>query len=82
MRAGWLRRKPFPENQQDIPGLGLTIRDAQAQLMDRYAVLRRGGLWHTLESDNYIHAHLFWHSEQADEPAKFTPFSGAGRGRT
>ena len=52
----------------DLPGLGLTLREAHGRLLERYRARTRGGLWHTLPDDGYIHAHLTWHLEQAGAP--------------
>lgn len=52
-------------------GLGLTLREANAGLLDRYRVRYieqelSQPCWHTLPNDGYIHAHLIWHLERAD----------------
>ncbi|MBV8317575.1 MAG: hypothetical protein JOZ53_21760, partial [Planctomycetaceae bacterium] len=57
-----------PTHPDDLPGLGVTLRDAHGRLLERYRARTRGGLWHTLPDDGYIHAHLTWHLEQAGAP--------------
>ena len=57
-----------PTRPDDLPGLGLTLREAHGRLLERYRARTRGGLWHTLPDDGYIHAHLTWHLEQAGAP--------------
>ena len=43
----------------------LTVVEHQ-DLLDRYYLQTKNGLWHTVPDDGYIHAHLTWHLEQAD----------------
>ena len=57
-----------PTRPDDLPGLGLTLREAHGRLLERYRSRTRGGLWHTLPDDGYIHAHLTWHLEQVGAP--------------
>ena len=57
-----------PTRPDDLPGLGMTMREAHGRLLERYRARTRGGLWHTLPDDGYIHAHLTWHLEQAGAP--------------
>ena len=52
---------------QDLPGLGLTIPSAHALLLESYKAKTLNGLWHTLADDGYIHAHLTWHFQQANQ---------------
>lgn len=47
-------------------GLGLTLPQAHARLLERYRARTQAGLWHTLPDDSYILAHLAWHMEQAE----------------
>ncbi|MBW4445101.1 MAG: hypothetical protein KME10_28700 [Plectolyngbya sp. WJT66-NPBG17] len=61
---------PEPEEKQDLPGLGLTLREAHAALLQRYRVQTQQELWHTLPDDGYIHGHLIWHLEQAGSVEK------------
>jgi hypothetical protein len=56
---------PQPFDPGELPGLGLALEDAQAQLLERYRRKTRDGLWHTLPDDGYVHAHLVWHLERA-----------------
>ena len=56
---------PADPRPDDVPGLGLSLRDAHAFLLERYRTRTQGGFWHTLPDDGYIHAHLTWHLEQA-----------------
>jgi hypothetical protein len=49
-----------------LPGLGLTLPQAHQALLERYRRKLQQGLWHTIPSDGYIHAHLTWHLEQAE----------------
>ena len=53
---------------EGIPGLGLTLVDAHAALLQRYQTQAQDRLWHTLPDDGYIHAHLTWHLEKAQQP--------------
>lgn len=57
--------EPEPHHSNQLPGLGLELKDAHAQFLARYRCQLENGLWHTLTSDSYIHAHLTWHLEQA-----------------
>jgi hypothetical protein len=43
----------------------LTVVEHQ-DLLDRYYLQTKNGLWHTVPDDGYIHTHLTWHLEQAD----------------
>ncbi|NEQ31820.1 MAG: hypothetical protein F6K04_12580 [Leptolyngbya sp. SIO4C5] len=56
------------KNPEDLPGLGLTLAQAHQQLLQRYRAQTKDGQWHTLPDDGYIHAHLAWHFEQAEQP--------------
>ena len=55
-----------PESKDMLPGLGLMLAVAHAQLLERYRAKTEKGLWHTLPDDGYIHAYLSWHLVQAD----------------
>jgi hypothetical protein len=57
----------YPEQAGDLLGLGLTRAGAHRQLIERYRKKTQNGLWHTLPDDGYIHAHLTWHLEQAEQ---------------
>ncbi|MEQ8999137.1 MAG: NB-ARC domain-containing protein [Coleofasciculus sp. B1-GNL1-01] len=48
-----------------IPGLGLTLPQAHATLLEHYRAKTENNLWYTLPDDGYIHAHLTWHLEKA-----------------
>ncbi len=48
-------------------GLGLTLVAAHQALLERYRAKTVQGQWHTLPEDGYIHAHLSWHLEQAQQ---------------
>ncbi|MDB9529180.1 NB-ARC domain-containing protein, partial [Oscillatoria sp. CS-180] len=52
----------------DLPGLGLTIEAAHQTFLSHYQVQTQDGLWHTVPDDGYIHRHLPWHFEQAQQP--------------
>ena len=56
-----------PDRAGELPGLGLSKVAAHGALLERYATQTRDGLWHTLEDDGYIYAHLTWHMEQAGQ---------------
>lgn len=60
--ARWLITRSQAE---DLPGLGLSLLQAQQQFIERYRQQTDQGQWHTLKNDGYIHAHLTWHMEQA-----------------
>jgi hypothetical protein len=55
-----------PEDDHRLPGLGLELEVAHAQLVDRYRAETQNGLWHTVPDDGYILAHLGWHLERAN----------------
>lgn len=46
-------------------GLGISLLQAHAELLERYQSGLNSNLWHTLADDGYIHAHLTWHLKQA-----------------
>ncbi len=56
----------IPKRQGDLPGLGLTLANAHAELLRKYRGKTQNGLWYTLPDDSYIHQHLAWHLEKAD----------------
>jgi hypothetical protein len=60
-----LTSDPQPIFDGQLPGLGMNLPDAHARLLDRYRRRIKGGLWHTLPADGYIHEHLVWHLERA-----------------
>lgn len=47
-----------------ICGLGHTLQEAHAFLLEHYQAFTQDGLWHTLPNDGYIHNHLCWHLVQ------------------
>ena len=53
-----------PEKQGNLPGLGLTLKEAHEKLLQQYQNQTRDRLWHSLNDDGYIHEHLTWHMEQ------------------
>lgn len=48
----------IPAGVDDLPGLGLSPRQAAAYLVERYRQATIGGAWSTLPNDGYIHDHL------------------------
>ena len=48
-------------------GPGATLVQAHEQLLARYQARTQSGLWHTIPNDGYIHAHLTWHFEKAQQ---------------
>jgi hypothetical protein len=50
-----------------IPGLDLTLVEAQGKFLERYRLKLRDGRWSTLKDDGYIYAHLTWHLEKAEQ---------------
>jgi uncharacterized protein YeeX (DUF496 family) len=59
-----LTSSPEPQDDHDLPGLGLPLADAHSVLLKRYRQKTTNGKWHTLPEDGYIHNHLTWHLEQ------------------
>ncbi|MDF5729969.1 MAG: NB-ARC domain-containing protein, partial [Rhizonema sp. PD38] len=55
----------IPLNDGDLPGLGITLENAHATLLERYRQKTQNNLWHTLPDDGYIHQRLVWHLEKA-----------------
>jgi hypothetical protein len=62
-----LRDDPRPTQPGKLPGLGLSIEIAHATLLATYKAKTQQNLWHTLTDDGYIHAHLTWHLQQANQ---------------
>jgi GTPase SAR1 family protein len=61
-----LLTSPFEQEQEeDLPGLGLTLQEAHSELLNRYRKCTKDGLWYQLPDDGYIHSYLAWHMEQA-----------------
>lgn len=54
-----------PTRAGDLTGLGLTLPEAHAVLLERYRACTQDNCWPTLPDDGYIHANLTWHLEQA-----------------
>jgi len=50
-----------------LAGLGFPLPKAHRELLQRYRRRTQDGLWHTLPPDGYVHDHLAWHLEQADD---------------
>lgn len=51
---------------ENLPGLGLTLAEAQGQFLKRYQNCAADSRWDRLPNDGYIHRHLTWHMEQAN----------------
>ena len=51
-----------------LSGLELTLSEAHAKFLERYQKQTRGGQWHTVPWDGYIHNHFAWHCVQAQQP--------------
>ena len=60
-----LQASPHSESDYQLPGLGLSISEANRQLLSRYKKQTKNGLWHSLEDDGYIYNQLIWHLEKA-----------------
>ncbi|MDJ0773467.1 MAG: effector-associated domain EAD1-containing protein [Mastigocoleus sp. MO_167.B18] len=56
-----------PEDEGDLPGLGMTLPAAHGTFLEKYRNLTNKNLWHTLSPDGYIHQHLVWHLEKAQK---------------
>jgi hypothetical protein len=56
-----------PTSPGNLPGLGLEMPQAHTELLRRYRSKTRGGYWHTLAADGYIHGRLGWHLERAGD---------------
>ncbi|WP_257210119.1 NB-ARC domain-containing protein, partial [Nostoc linckia] len=65
--VGLLRGEKFPNEPGKLPGLGFSLPAAHSALLDRYQEKTQSGQWHTLPADGYIHAHLTWHFQQANQ---------------
>ena len=53
------------DGDRGLPGLGLSLEDAHAELLNRYRSQSPNQKWNELLDDGYIHGHLAWHMEQA-----------------
>jgi NB-ARC domain/CHAT domain len=51
----------------DLPGLGFKLVDAHTIFLKKYQQKTKDGLWHSLPNDAYIHQHLVWHLEKANQ---------------
>ena len=51
-----------------IKGLNLPFAEAHQIFLGYYRTKTQKGRWHTLPNDEYIHAHLAWHMQQARKP--------------
>lgn len=60
-----LTSEPVPNQDSQLPGLGLEFSEAHRVFLDRCRFKRQDNQWHTLPDDGYIHTHLTWHLEQA-----------------
>ncbi|ACK71265.1 NB-ARC domain protein [Gloeothece citriformis PCC 7424] len=58
-----LARKKLTEDPPE--GLGLSLEAAHQQFLNHYRAKTKGGLWHTLPDDGYIHRYLTWHLQKA-----------------
>ncbi|MBD0302293.1 MAG: hypothetical protein ICV85_08950, partial [Tolypothrix sp. T3-bin4] len=56
-----------PKRQGNLPGLGITLPQAHTKFLKKYQKLTDKNLWHTLPPDGYIHQHLVWHLEKAEQ---------------
>jgi uncharacterized membrane protein len=50
-----------------LPGLGLNLATAHQQFLDRYKQRATDQRWDGLPNDGYIHRHLTWHLQQANQ---------------
>ena len=62
-----LTAPPKPKRTGNLPGLGITLPVAHATFLEKYRNLTDKNLWHTLPYDGYIHQHLVWHLEKAEQ---------------
>jgi hypothetical protein len=51
----------------ELPGLGLTMPQAHARLIERYRQRCGDGKWHALPDDGYVFSHLAWHMLRAGQ---------------
>ncbi len=56
-----------PTQSEDLPGLGLRLKEAHAAFLERYRAKTENGQWYTLSNDGYIHNYLSWHLEKAGQ---------------
>ncbi|WP_084226980.1 NB-ARC domain-containing protein [Nostoc sp. KVJ20] len=62
-----LTAPPQPKHRGDLLGLGISLADAHAILLEKYRQKTQNNLWHTLPNDGYIHQHLVWHLDKAGQ---------------
>ena len=55
----------IPASQEALPGLGLSLPVAHAQLLARYRRQATDGRWHSVPDDGHLYTYLIWHLEQA-----------------
>ena len=55
------------QRKGNLPGLGITLPAAHATFLEKYRKKTSKNLWHTLKNDGYIHQHLVWHLEKAEQ---------------
>ncbi|MEA5599278.1 NB-ARC domain-containing protein, partial [Rivularia sp. UHCC 0363] len=65
--VGLLTGEKVSLQPEKLPGLGLSLPAAHSALLNRYQEKTQSGQWHTLPGDGYIHAHLTWHFQQANQ---------------
>jgi len=56
-----------PVYAEELPGLGLRLKEAHATFLERYRAKTENGQWYTLSNDGYIHNYLSWHLEKAGQ---------------
>ena len=56
-----------PDEISQLPGLELSIVQANQQLLERYQKKTKNGLWHSLDDDGYIYNQLIWHFQKASK---------------
>ncbi|MFP4123008.1 MAG: NB-ARC domain-containing protein [Coleofasciculus sp.] len=56
-----------PVYAEELPGLGLRLKEAHAAFLKRYRAKTENGQWYTLSNDGYIHNYLSWHLEKAGQ---------------
>src|SRR5262249_16853983 len=61
-----ITRPRVPTPPETLPGLGLTLTEAHALLLDRYRPgERKQNPWFMIPDDGYLYDRLTWHLEQA-----------------
>ncbi|HLP90006.1 MAG TPA: NB-ARC domain-containing protein [Nostocaceae cyanobacterium] len=59
-----------PQHPGDLIGLGLELKNAHSQLLNKYQQKLKNNLWHTVPNDGYIHQYLVWHFKKAGKIAE------------